>query len=70
MELLDQTERGNNKRYEVEGQQTKRVAFSELKRYLEWIKQEANPEPVKNVTLKTVEEFYDRHDFVMTLVSN
>ena len=44
--------------------------FNELKRYLDWIKDEIAPEKddPKEVAIKNVDEFYSAHTFVMTLV--
>lgn len=46
--------------------------FNELKRYLDWIKDEIAPEKddPKEVAIKNVDEFYSAHTFVMTLVSS
>ena len=43
-----------------------------MKRYLEWIKNETAPEKddSKEVAIKSVDDFYSAHTFVMTLVSS
>jgi hypothetical protein len=50
----------------------RRIVFNELKRYLDWIRNETAPEKddSKTVATKDVDDFYQAHTFVMTLISS